>query len=85
MAARDIVGELAELLYLSDSPAIPWDKALIEDRVLYQRTSELLLEAVVEYLREENETYDGALTLAVQLLSSGVELSQLRRTRAVYV
>lgn len=78
-----IVDEIAELLYTSDNSAIPWNKALVEDQVLYTRTAEVLIEAVAQYLDSESDNFSGSLHLAAQLLNTQTEVSRLRRQREV--
>jgi hypothetical protein len=80
-----IIENLAEVLYASDAPAIPWHQALDEDRDLYTSTAEVILDVVVQYLDMEDESFDGALRLASQLLSNDAELSRLNRLRQISV
>ena len=77
-----IIENLAELLYASDAPIIPWQKALPEDQQLYTNTAEVVLDLVVGYLESEDHKYDGGLRLAAQVLSNDAELSRLRRLQA---
>lgn len=78
-----IVDEIAEYLYTSDNSVIPWDKALVEDHVLYIRLAEVLIESIAQYLDSESVNYDGSLHLAAQLLNTQIEVSRLRRQRKV--
>jgi hypothetical protein len=76
-----LVETLAEVLYISDAPAIEWRSALDEDRIFYMKVAEVVVDTVVSYLNSEDEAFDGALRLASQLLSNDAELSRLNRTR----
>jgi hypothetical protein len=78
-----IIENLAELLYASDAPLIPWQKALPEDHRLYISTAEVVVDLIVQYLQDEDPKFDGSLRLAAQLLSNDAELSRLKRQRSL--
>lgn len=77
-----LVTEIAELLYGEDSPALPWDKAIPEDRVYYIRVAEVIVDAVIEHLVVKDESFSGGLRAAIEYLSSESEIARLRRSNA---
>lgn len=77
-----LVNEIAELLYQEDSPFIPWDKALEEDRVYYVKVAEVIVDAVVEHLVIKDESFGGGLRAAVEYLRTETDIARLRRSDA---
>jgi len=78
-----IIENLAELLYASDGPIIPWEKALPEDHAMYTSTAEVVVDLFVQFLEQEDIKFDGALQVAIQVLSNDAELSRLKRMRSL--
>lgn len=80
----NIIDEVAELLYLSDSPALPWDKALPEDRTYYTRVSEMVIDTVADHLStQDRQSYHGGLSASVEYLRSHSDISKVRRESLV--
>lgn len=77
-----LVNEIAELLYGEDSPALPWEKAIPDDRVYYVRVAEVIVDAVVEHLVVKDADFAGGLRAAIEYLTSESEIARLRRSNA---
>lgn len=77
-----LVNEIAELLYTEDSPHLPWDKAIPDDRLYYVRVSEVIVDAVIEHLVIKDHDYAGGLNAAIEYLRAESEIARLRRTHA---
>lgn len=77
-----LVTEIAELLYTEDSPSLPWEKAIPDDRIYYIRVAEVIVDAVVEHLVIKDHDYAGGLTAAIEYLRSESEIARLRRSHA---
>lgn len=75
-----VVNEIAELLYGEDSPLVPWDKALDEDRIYYLRVAEVIIDALIEHLIIKDQDYSGAMGTAIAHLRAETELARLRRS-----
>ena len=78
----DLVSEIAELLYSEDSPYVPWEKALPEDRIYYTKVAEVIVDAVIEHLVIKDENFAGGLRAAIEYLSDETEIARLRRSNA---
>lgn len=77
-----LTSEIAELLYSEDSPFVPWDKAIEEDRIYYVRVAEVIMDAVIEHLVIKDEAFGGGFKAAIEYLRSETEIARLRRIRA---
>lgn len=77
-----LVNEIAELLYSEDSPYVPWEKSIEEDRTYYLRVSEVIIDAVIEHLVVKDEAFEGGMRPAIEQLRTETEVARLRRSRA---
>lgn len=77
-----LVNEIADLLYSEDSPAIPWDKAIPEDRVYYLKVAEVILDAVIEHLVIKDSDFGGGFRAATEYLRAETDIARLRRADA---
>lgn len=73
-----LVSDIAEILYTVDAPFVPWSKAIDDDRRHYTILAEAVLEAVADSLDGRNDSFDGALATAVQLIRIDVETARLQ-------
>lgn len=79
----NLVNELAELLYTSDGPFVPWANALEEDKNLYTRLAEVVTEAVSSHLQARNEAFGGAFTATIGYLDAETEIARLTHGRSL--
>lgn len=74
-----LVNEIAELLYTEDSPYVPWDKAIEDDRTYYIRVAEVIVDAVIEHLIIKDEDFAGGMKAAIEYLRTETDIARLKR------
>lgn len=74
-----LVNEIAELLYTEDTPYVPWDKAIPDDRTYYVRVAEVIIDAVIEHLIVKDVEFSGGLKAAVEYLRTDTDIARLKR------
>lgn len=74
-----MVNDVAEILYTADAPFVPWDKALDDDRRHYLLLAQAALEVLADDLDNKNDSFGGALGVAIALIRAEVEVSRLRQ------
>lgn len=77
-----LVTEIAELMYTEDSPYLPWEKALAEDRSYYIKVAEVIVDLVIEHLVIKDEDFAGGFKAAIEYLRTETDIARLRRSNA---
>lgn len=76
-----LVEEMAELLYSADVPPWDWARASDEEREYYFKISEVLVDALTDYLEAKDIEFVGGFRATVDFLRSETEIARLRRAR----
>jgi hypothetical protein len=70
--------ELAELMYNSDIPVLPWARCVHEDRSFYLRMSDVMVDHILTHFEQRNQ--DNIFSSAIAYLSTESDVARLHRS-----